>query len=315
MDNFNEIHAALSSVPGLCESIGMEKAMVFVRLASRLKDSILAAQPPSHPADTAPTASEIPEAIRTFLGGAVELPDEYIDGCRKAFGNFIWLKAARMLYPPTHYCTTPNCIITSLLRDKDGPSKAVLYTLSDGACPTFATHLTCAHCRAPYYPNYVVRDGVLIYHDRIPNEIQVGEHQYIERTVLNLFLNLMLISWTSATNGARVYHESLSQPNHFPDHPDWMDTSFKLRPEHVWDGVILLALLEDHEARSATLRVPHTGDQKDRLNNAMEECNARIQLCGQPEWGYYCTRCLRVWEDDDGKMITWENFMFSSWMA
>lgn len=108
----------------------------------------------------------------------------------------------------------------------------------------------------------------------------------------------MLISWTSATNGARVYDASLSQPENFPDHPDWMETSFKLRPEHVWDGIIILSLLEDHEARTATLQVPHTGDQRDRFTAASEERNTRIQLCGQPEWGHYCNKCLRVWETD-----------------
>jgi hypothetical protein len=118
-------------------------------------------------------------------------------------------------------------------------------------------------CHARYYPNYVVRDGIRTYYDKIPDAIQVGEHQYVNRTVLKLFLNLMLISWTSATNGARVYDASLSQPESFPDHPDWMETSFKLRPEHVWDGIIILSLLEDHEARIATLQVLHTGDQRD----------------------------------------------------
>lgn len=117
----------------------------------------------------------------------------------------------------------------------------------------------------------------------------------------------MLISWTSATNGARVYDSCLSQPENFPDHPDWMDTSFKLRPEHVWDGFIILSLLEDHTARSAILRVPHTGDQRDRFTAAMEERNARIQLCGQPEWGHYCTKCLRVW-DENGKLSRFSAF-------
>ncbi|KAJ7715127.1 hypothetical protein B0H16DRAFT_1435194 [Mycena metata] len=322
MDNFNEIHATLSTVPGLCDSLGMEKAMAFVRLAGRLKDAITTAQPPSHNAAEPP--DELPDGIRTFLGAAVDLPMEYIDGCWKAFANLIWtydengktkgsdadafkkygldkVLSSRMLFPPSHYCNTPGCTNTNMLRDKDGASKAVLYTLSDGACATFASHLTCSGCRARYYPNYVVREGTRTYYEETPDAIQVAEHQYVERAVLSLFTNLMLISWTSATNGARVYNDSLSQPDKIPDHPDWMDTTFKLRPENVWDGFILLSLLEDHEARGATLRVPHTGDQQDRFTQAMQERNARIQLCGQPEWGHYCTKCLRVW-DEDGKM-------------
>ncbi|KAJ7473207.1 hypothetical protein FB451DRAFT_1174869 [Mycena latifolia] len=88
IDNFNEIYATLSTVPGLCDSIGMEKAMAFVRLAGRLKDTITTAQPPSHDAAEAP--QELPDGIRTFLGSAVDLPTEYIDGCWKAFGDLIW---------------------------------------------------------------------------------------------------------------------------------------------------------------------------------------------------------------------------------
>ncbi|KAJ7688745.1 hypothetical protein B0H17DRAFT_938044, partial [Mycena rosella] len=153
-------------------------------------------------------------------------------------------------------------------------------------------------CKARYYPNYVVRDGIRIYYDKIPDAIQVAGHQYIERAVLNLFINLMLISWTSATNGAQVYNTSLFRPENLPGHPDWIETSFKLRPEHVWDGFIVLTLLEDHQARSATLRVPHTGEQRDRFTSAMEEHNTCIQLCGQPEWGHYCAKCIRVWDDN-----------------
>ncbi|KAJ7712770.1 hypothetical protein B0H16DRAFT_1342021 [Mycena metata] len=312
MDNFNEIYATLSAVPGLCDSIGMEKGMAFVRLAGRLKDAITVVQPPTHDAADAP--EHLPDGIRTFLGSAIDLPMEYIDGCWKAFSNIVWkydedgktkgsdaeafkrygldnLLSSRMLFPPSHYCNTPGCTNTNTLRDKAGPLKAVLYTLSDGACATFSTHLSCPSCRARYYPNYVVRDGTRTYYDQIPSAVQVAEHQYVERALLNLFTNLLLISWTSATNGARVYNETLSQPEKRPDHPDWMDTSFKLRPEHVWDGFLLISLLEDYEARGATLRVPHTGDQKDRFTAVMQERNTRIQLCGQPEWGHYCTKC------------------------
>ncbi|KAJ6525243.1 hypothetical protein DFH09DRAFT_936833 [Mycena vulgaris] len=322
MDTFNEIYAQLSAVPGLCDTLSMEKGMQFVRLAARLKDTIITAQPPSHDAHEAPEG--LPEDIKTFLGSAMDLPTAYVDGCWKAFGSLIWtynkdgkikgadasafkkhgldhLLASHMLFPPSHYCTTPRCTNKSLLRDKDGASKAILYTLSDGACATFASHLSCSECHARYYPNYVVRDGVRIYYDQIPDAIQVGEHQYVERAVLNLFINLMLISWTSTTNSARVYDSSLSQPENFPEHPDWMGTSFKLRPEHVWDGFIILTLLEDYAGRGETLQVPHTGDQRDRFTAAMEERNMHIQLCGQPEWGHYCTKCLCVW-DENGKL-------------
>ncbi|KAJ7717626.1 hypothetical protein DFH07DRAFT_785115 [Mycena maculata] len=92
MDTFNEIYAALNAVPGLCESIGMEKGMAFVRLAARLKDAtITTAQSANH--DATETPDELPEGIRTFLSSAVDLPMEYIDGCWNAFGNLLGLEA------------------------------------------------------------------------------------------------------------------------------------------------------------------------------------------------------------------------------
>ncbi|KAJ6456990.1 hypothetical protein C8R47DRAFT_1082234 [Mycena vitilis] len=91
MDNFNEIYAQLNSVPGLCDSLGMEKAMEFIRIGARLKDtkdSILVAQPPHHDAAEAPES--IPDHIREFMGSSIDLPPEFIDGCWTAFGSLIW---------------------------------------------------------------------------------------------------------------------------------------------------------------------------------------------------------------------------------
>ncbi|KAJ7753803.1 hypothetical protein B0H16DRAFT_1459276 [Mycena metata] len=61
------LNAPLSAVPGLCDSIGMEKGMAFVRLAGRLKDAITVSQPPTHDAADAP--EHLPDGIRTISGG------------------------------------------------------------------------------------------------------------------------------------------------------------------------------------------------------------------------------------------------------
>ena len=56
--------------------------------------------------------------------------------------------ATRTLFPPSHYCTNSKCPKSGekMLHDKDGILQAVLFTLADGACPTYAVHLYC--CRA-----------------------------------------------------------------------------------------------------------------------------------------------------------------------
>ncbi|KAJ7740795.1 hypothetical protein B0H16DRAFT_1273942, partial [Mycena metata] len=69
-------------------SIGMEKAIKFIRMASRLKDSITSAQRPTHDASQAP--DEIPGEIRDFLSAATDMPLDFVDGCWKAFANLIW---------------------------------------------------------------------------------------------------------------------------------------------------------------------------------------------------------------------------------
>ncbi|KAJ7662582.1 hypothetical protein DFH06DRAFT_987125 [Mycena polygramma] len=321
MTSMEGIYGFLSSIPGLVESVSMEKAMSFVRLAAQLKDEIALAQDPDYDPTTAP--QQIPEHVRSFLGGATDMPDEFVSGCWTAFSETIWtyndnggsagrdaqmfrdfgldhLLSARTLFPPMKQCTTPGCLNSHLLRDKDGLRKVVLFTLSDGACATYSVRLHCSQCKTTYHNNYSVRDGIRTYYAGIPNTIQVGEHQFVEREVLSLFVGLMLISWTSATNAARVYDTCLSKPENRPTHKDWPPTqSYKLRTEHVWDGFLILSLLEDYDERNEILQVPNTGEQSVWFNDAVRERNARFRLCGQPEYAHYCDRCIRVWKDGD----------------
>jgi hypothetical protein len=44
MDGFNEIYAMLDQIPRLAGSIGMEKGMVFMCLATGLRDEIISKQ-------------------------------------------------------------------------------------------------------------------------------------------------------------------------------------------------------------------------------------------------------------------------------
>ncbi|KAF7378197.1 hypothetical protein MSAN_00244300 [Mycena sanguinolenta] len=233
MASMDDVHAFLSKVPGLVESITMEKAMAFVRLASRLKDEIILAQKSTYDPSSAP--SDIPEHVRSFLGCATGMSDEFVAGCWEAFSETIWhynedetsagrdaqmfreygfdhLLSARTLFPPNKQCTTPGCMNQNLLKDKDGVRKVVLFTLSDGACATYSVHLYCPHCKTSYQNNYSVHGGIRTYYAGVPDAIQVGEHQF-----------------TSATNAARVYDSYLSKPEWRPNHKDWPPSLFQLR--------------------------------------------------------------------------------------
>ncbi|KZP11814.1 hypothetical protein FIBSPDRAFT_664129, partial [Athelia psychrophila] len=79
---------------------------------------------------------------------------------------------------------------------------------------------------------------------------------------------------------------------------------FKLTTDHVWDAWAIFCLLEDRTARDVHLELPHTGEQKDRLQAAMQEQNERIIRFGQPELLHYCDRCTRIYKkvDADGNV-------------
>lgn len=75
-----------------------------------------------------------------------------------------------------------------------------------------------------------------------------------------LTVNLVGCTWvthhmTSATNCARLYNLTLSKGHQAP--PDWA-FNFELSSDNVYDGFVILSLLEDHERRNDTLKVPHT---------------------------------------------------------
>ncbi|KAF7308041.1 hypothetical protein MKEN_01166400 [Mycena kentingensis (nom. inval.)] len=316
MDTFTEIYKRLSVVPGLCDTIGMEKSIAFIRMAAKLKEAIIIAQPPNHNPDAPPDT--LPDNIASFLSSASGICPQFVHGCWEAFGSLIWVYegderivkalkqtgldgslSGRLLFPPKQVCDAPDCTNRKVLRSKSEPSSVVLYTLADGACATFAHCLTCEDALLPKLLCQQWHTDIL---SRTPLRNPGRRTPIRPSDALNLFINLMLILWTSATNGAKIYDTALSKPDEIPrNHPEWVDTSFKLRTEHVWDGFTILSLLEDYERRGETLRVPHTGEQKDRFTAAMSDRNARIQFLGQPEWAHYCSKCIRVWDEGDGK--------------
>lgn len=156
-----------------------------------------------------------------------------------------------------------------------------------------SVHLYCSTCNTNYHHNFSVNNGICTYYDGIPNVLQVGEHQFAERWLIQLWITMMLVSWTSATNCACLYNLSLN--NSTPPN-DWA-FGFTVTTDHVWDGFVILALLEDCQQPSATLEVPHTGAQKDRFTWAIQARNLRFQIHGQLELCHFCHKCLRVYEE------------------
>ncbi|EIW51585.1 uncharacterized protein TRAVEDRAFT_137153 [Trametes versicolor FP-101664 SS1] len=202
-----------------------------------------------------------------------------------------------MLYPATTVCTDPSCPSHGrVLRLWEDPKRVTMFSLASGVFEGFAVATSCRKCRATYYPNYVVRGDVRQYYEGIPDYVQVADHTYIENALLEHFTMLSVLSWTSSTNTAHIYHESMSHlPSDARDIP-----RFQLRTEHTSDGFVLLALLRDAKDRGSVLEVPNSGDQQERFKDAMIARNRRIQFSGQPEYAHWCQKCHRRFDDDSG---------------
>lgn len=69
-----------------------------------------------------------------------------------------------------------------------------------------------------------------------------------------------------------------------------------LRVREVWNGFILLCLLEDCEQRSTRLHVPNSGSARDRFKSAIQARNTHIHINGQPEKMHRCDDCTRYYD-------------------
>jgi len=108
----------------------------------------------------------------------------------------------------------------------------------------------------------------------------------------------MHLNRTSATNCARLYNVSIAKQA--KPAPEGWATSSALTSDHVWDGFLLLSLLEDHQLQCTTLHLPHSGEHRNRFTEAICARNARIKLFGQEELHHYCDKCTHKYTDADG---------------
>ncbi|KAJ7587809.1 hypothetical protein C8J56DRAFT_942650, partial [Mycena floridula] len=283
----------------------------FVDLASCLHDDIILPQ----------DARSDPAAIQLFLSDACKMSLELVNETWDILKSLVWAwkttlpstirsfedfgykqgLALRSLYPPSHLCTTAACSrrANGTLLKKAEQHQAILYTLEQGAIPVWSVHLYCDECKINYHHKFSVKDEVATYYDGIPEIVQIGEHRFAERKVVNIWITLMVVSWTSATNCARFYNTTLLGTKEPPE--GWQFT-FPLSTKHVWEGFMLLTLLEDVNSRGSVLSISHSGERKDRYTAAAEERNQRMREYAQPELLHYCSKCVRFYHGPDGEV-------------
>ncbi|KAF8547820.1 hypothetical protein OG21DRAFT_1599609 [Imleria badia] len=320
--------AQLSSVivnsPSL-QRVRLEQLLRFFALAIPLKNNILLAQP-SDFATAAPPLI-LPASVQFFLSSSSGIALDLIQASWDAFKHILWSPTAvhdfgsvlhvpplmfddqhglqygftsRTVYPPDQTCTTPTCprTLKGMRMMHAEQRQCVLYTLAHGALPVYSIHLSCEACQTNYHHNFKVYQGRRTYYGGIPDMLQVGEHRFVERQVVEMWLTLM-DTWVSATSCARVYNQSLSQSKDPP--ATWL-VGLKLASEHVWDAFLLYCLLEDALGHEELLIVPHTGTQHDRFMEAVQARNQRMRVEGQPEITHYCNRCTRWYYGSNGKV-------------
>lgn len=131
--------------------------------------------------------------------------------------------------------------------------------------------------------------------------LQLADHFFISADVCEMFVNLMLVSWTSGTNCAHFYNISIGKTWLLTMLPARWSLSLDMSTEHVWDSFYLYCLLQDHIQSGTVLEVRHDApSHAERLRPALEARNRRMAGPGQEEWNHACNLCCWVYQDEDG---------------
>jgi hypothetical protein len=92
----------------------------------------------------------------------------------------------------------------------------VVYTLGGGVRWAWSVHLYCSRkfsiihlllcsadalfiytpdCSTNYHNWFSIHQGVRTYYNGIPDYLQVGEHQFVEKEVVKMWITMMLVGW------------------------------------------------------------------------------------------------------------------------
>ncbi|KAF7300735.1 hypothetical protein MKEN_01298300 [Mycena kentingensis (nom. inval.)] len=298
----------------LLSAIPIHTVCTAIRLLRIVKNDIILVQPSTVPVNIAPAI--LPPSIVLFVEEALGIAYNAVEALwdvirdevwtsampkpseeeREMFRKYGWHRGLTIvkLYPAAHTCIAAGCKHNGRVLKKEEKSQAVVYTLTDGVQPAFNIHLICTHCKTTFHNNFAVQGGTRTYYPGIvPDYIQVGEHQFVERKLAAHWISLMFRGWVSATNCSRTYDLTLAGPNvqHMKDFGWQFGT--QLTTEHVWDAFTLLTLL-DHCRRGRTvLAVPHGGDHENRFTEAMARHNEQVVNFGNNAVNHCCDRCFR----------------------
>ncbi|KIK31734.1 hypothetical protein CY34DRAFT_102856 [Suillus luteus UH-Slu-Lm8-n1] len=192
----------LQHKPSIVNATSFGTLFHFMNIAFALKEDILLTLPSTHPVDEPPNV--LSPAIKTFLGASCSLDDANVDLTWSLLKALVWTGnvpnksgmgvyfiAEIHLFPPYRMCPGPDCsrMKRGHALHKVWQQQVVLFTLANGPCVAKAAHFYCEACKIDYFHNYSLRDRT--YYTAVPANIQVAEHVYIERQVIELFIASM----------------------------------------------------------------------------------------------------------------------------
>ncbi|KAH9481160.1 hypothetical protein JR316_0005680 [Psilocybe cubensis] len=213
------------------------------------------------------------------------------------------------LMPPVRHCLDPRCVIKPKTSKKDelhrrplkeAHSRSVtVFTQSFGPIPGISTSMFCSGCQTRYYPNYWVdrAQSTRTFYRIHRTFLHVTEGIFMDIATLELFTTMMLTSWTSASNCARIYNEAIASKSLSSSLPAAYSKSMVLEHNDVWNGLSLFWLLEDSEEEDEVLQIDHVApSQAIRLRKALKRRNLWMAGTGQEAWNHVCDLCC--WYND-----------------
>ncbi|KAJ7255485.1 hypothetical protein B0H12DRAFT_534610 [Mycena haematopus] len=337
--DFKHICDTLAQAPDLARAFSHKSVVNYIELIGLLKPTpILAYLQPSHQQSVPPPT--LPVRVHEFLKDCFELPDETAKLAWEAFRVLAWsfkpthqeqlahrIKHVKLfleygvsrelgvysLCPPTRICLNPGCARPlfsdpTVLRDRElGEARThpiTVFSLDLGAVPGYSTSCYCRNCHTRYYPSFYVHESATIRTfyvlDTIPEFIHTSEHFYTTSDLCELFANMMMTAWTSATNCARIYNTSISKSYLESALPvDWQ-TTFQMDVDDVWNAFYTYSLCLDYYERQETMELPHSAPlQAERLRALLEGRNSRMAGTGQEEWNHACDLCCYIYSDPE----------------
>ncbi|KAF9004859.1 hypothetical protein BDZ89DRAFT_1145472 [Hymenopellis radicata] len=327
----NSVTALTRTIPSI-KDIPLFAVLLFIRLGIDIRNDIVLVQertydpstPPRHLSPSivqflASACALLPkeviplwETLRVMIWESEEDPlllsirdSESYEQLFRNHGYLLGFTSSRNLWPPVQHCTNPECrqYQQGFKLHTATQKHALLLSLAHGPIPVWAVHFRCNGCNTTYHHNmalspsgqYISAAMGRTYYDTISENIQIGEHCFAERRILDQWRSSINLAWVSASNCITIYLQM------FPDAhvPESWNISLSLSHRTAWEGFIIYSLWLDAVRREQALQFPHDHTRRDCLNEAMKARNQHIKLFGQPEKRHRCDKCVRIYHPDD----------------